>query len=302
MALNLHLLRLFASVAEAGSFSRAAQLLHISQPAVSKGVRELEHQLGLILIERGRASSSRLKGETGIRLTEGGAALLTHARGIFAMERTAMEDVRARVGVQRGNLTIGASTTIAGHLLPPFLATFSTQHPAVTLRLVVGNTQWVCDELTECHIDLALVEGPVDDDRIAVVKWKDDPLVIVAPPTAELAMKRARADTLSAQPWIMREPGSGTRQATEALCKANGIQARPWMELASNAAIARTVASGVGVAMLPRTVVAELLALGTLRQVNFAAQQPLSRPLFLLHLKARPLTPAASRMAELLRA
>jgi len=295
MVLNLHLLRIFAAVAEAGSFSRAAQRLHISQPAVSKGVRELEHQLGMVLIERVRP-----KAEGGLPLTEGGAALLTHARSIFALERVALEDVRARVGARRGTLTIGASTTIAGHLLPPYLATFSLRHPQVQLKLVVGNTRWIGEQLGECRIDLALVDGPVDDERLAVTRWKDEPMVIVTQPTSDLASRRAKAETLSAERWILREPGTGTRRATDALCQANGIETTAWMELASNAAIARTVASGVGISMLPRCVVAELLALGTLKQVHFRGAQPLLRPLFLLSLKARPLTPAASRMVDLL--
>jgi len=292
MAMNLHLLRLFVAVAEAGSFSRAAEGLWISQPAVSKGIRELEHQLDLTLIERGTGK--------GFRLTEAGASLLTHARGIFAMERAALDDVRARVGVQRGSLTIGASTTVASYWLPPYVAAFCAAYPAVVPRVTVGNTQWVCEQLLECRIDMALVEGRVDEERIEVSEWKADPLTLVVATGSELPRRAVTAEVLSRQNWILREPGSGTRQATEALCAANGIAALPWMEMASNEAIARTVASGVGISMLPRVVVADMLALGTLRELKLAGGAALSRPLYRLALKNRPLAPAALKMAGLL--
>src|SRR5208282_5318397 len=100
--MNLHLLRVFLAVAERRSFSRAAEQLHISQPAVSKGVQTLEAELDLSLIERGLGSGR------GLRLTEGGAALAEHARGIFALEKAATEEVRARVGLKRGRLLVGA--------------------------------------------------------------------------------------------------------------------------------------------------------------------------------------------------
>ena len=292
--MNLHLLRLFVAVAEAGSFSRAAEGLWISQPAVSKGIRELEHQLDLTLIERGAGK--------GFRLTEAGASLLTHARGIFAMERAALDDVRARVGVQRGSLTIGASTTVASYWLPPYVAAFCAAYPAVVPRVTVGNTQWVCEQLLECRIDLALVEGRVDEERIEVSEWKADPLTLVVAANSDLPRRAVTAEVLGRQNWILREAGSGTRQATEALFAAHGIAALPWMEMASNEAIARTVASGVGISMLPRVVVADMLALGTLRELKLKLEggAVLSRPLYRLALKSRPLAPAALKMVELL--
>lgn len=299
MTMNLHLLRLFVAVAEAGSFSRAAEKLHLSQPAVSKGLRELEHQLDLVLIERSSGATRGAGGARGLRLSEAGTALLAHARGIFALERAALDDVRARVGVQRGTLTVGASTTVASYWLPPYIAAFCQAYPAVLPRVMVGNTQWVCEQLLDCNVDLALVEGQVEDEQIEVSNWKSDPLAIVAAMDSALPRRSVSAAMLARQNWILREPGSGTRQATEALCAANGIDARPWMEMASNEAIARTVAAGVGISLLPRVVVADMLALGSLRELRLSGAA-LSRPLYRLGLKARPLVPAARKMVELL--
>lgn len=296
MQLNLHLLRLFVAVAEAGSFSRAAEALWISQPAVSKGISELEHQLDLALLERGQGGSRG--GAKGIHLTEAGTALLSHARAIFAIERTALEDVRARVGVQRGSLSVGASTTVASYWLPPFIARFHAQHPFVAPKLVVGNTQWICEQLAQRSIDLALVEGEVDDDRFDTAFWRDDPLALVVPPGPAAGLQAV----LGAGRWILREPGSGTRQAAEAVLHRLGHPAAPWMEMASNEAIARTVASGLGASILPRAVVADLLQLGALQELALQGAEDLSRPLYRVTLKGRPLSPAAAGMLALLEA
>lgn len=115
-----------AAVAEHRSFSRAANTSFVSQPAVSKAVRQLEHQLDLALIERGPGGT---RGVRGVRLTESGQALFEHARGIFALERAATEEVRARVGLKRGRLVVGASTTIAGYWLPTYAARVCTTGP-----------------------------------------------------------------------------------------------------------------------------------------------------------------------------
>src|SRR5690606_38873032 len=121
MALNLHLLRLFFEVVNHSSFSRAADTLCISQSATSKGVRELENQLGLPLIDR----SPKGRSERGLRLTAEGNALYEHARGIFALERAAVDEMQERRGLLRGSVTVGASTTVAAYWLPPYLSVFS---------------------------------------------------------------------------------------------------------------------------------------------------------------------------------
>jgi LysR family transcriptional regulator, transcriptional activator of the cysJI operon len=298
MALNLHLLRVFSVVAERRSFSRAAEILFISQPAVSKAVRELEHQLDLPLIERGAGGA---RGSKGVRLTESGQALFDHARGIFALERAAVEDVRARVGLKRGRVAIGASTTIAGYWLPPYVARFLRQFPAVQLQVVVGNTQWISAALLDCRIDLALVEGPVDDSRIASVHWKDDAMLIVASMHSPLAKRRKlSAEEMNGEPWLMREPGSGTREVTQRLLRAQHINPRHTIEIGSNEAIARAAAGGAGLAMLPAVVVEDLLALRKVKALAHAKEKTFARPLYRLELRDRPLSPAARAFSQLL--
>jgi molybdate transport repressor ModE-like protein len=300
MQMNLHLLRIFAAVAEHRSFSRAASALLISQPAVSKAVRQLEHQLDLPLIERGAGGA---RGVRGVQLTESGQVLFEHARGIFALERAATEEVRARVGLKHGRLVIGASTTIAGYWLPRYAAQFAHQVPSAQLQIRVGNTEAVRQALINCEVDLALVEGQVHDERIVVTHWRDDELHIIAHPSALFSRRRPAAlERLNAQAWLLREPGSGTREVTDRLMRAQRIEPERTVEFGSNEGIARAVAAGLGLAMLPAQVVRELVRMGEVRVLTpaLAAAGSLVRPLYLLQLKERPPSPLAREFCGLL--
>lgn len=296
--INLHLLRLFFVVAEQRSFSRAAEKLFISQPAVSKAVRELENQLGLPLIERNAGGTRSGKG---MRLTESGQAMFDHARGIFALERAALEDVRARIGLERGQLIIGASTTVAGYWLPEYVARFMQAYPSVQLEVRVGNTQQISEQLIDCNIDLALVEGAVNDERIMAVHWHDDELRIVARHDAPLARKRKPGtELLNKEVWLLREAGSGTREFSERMLQQHDIQPQHIIEFGSNEGIVRAVAAGLGVGMVPTRTAREHYMLKEIRAVNYPRSGTFLRPLFLLTLHDRPLSPLARALCEML--
>ncbi|GGX34095.1 LysR family transcriptional regulator [Pigmentiphaga litoralis] len=292
MQLNLHLLRIFHRVALRQSFSRASEDLFISQPAVSKAVRELEHLLELPLIERGAGGP---RGSKGVRLTESGAALFDHARGIFALERAAVEDIDLRIKLRRGTLTLGASTTIASYWLPPTLGRFAESYPLASPRVVVGNTHEVVEQLLDCRVDLALVEGHVDDPRIDVAHWRDDEMVIVVPMDFSAGIDRLRAAR-----WIVREEGSGTGEASAAQLAALEIVPQERLEVGSNEAIARMVAAGMGAAILPRVAIEDLVALKRLAILSVTPGKPLLRPLYRLTLRDRPKSPVAASFEALL--
>jgi molybdate transport repressor ModE-like protein len=292
MQLNLHLLRIFHRVALRQRFSRASEDLFISQPAVSKAVRELEHLLELPLIERGAGGP---RGSKGVRLTESGAALFDHARGIFALERAAVEDIDLRIKLRRGTLTLGASTTIASYWLPPTLGRFAESYPLASPRVVVGNTHEVVEQLLDCRVDLALVEGHVDDPRIDVAHWRDDEMVIVVPMDFSAGIDRLRTAR-----WIVREEGSGTGEASAAQLAALEIVPQERLEVGSNEAIARMVAAGMGVAILPRVAIEDLVALKRLAILSVTPGKPLLRPLYRLTLRDRPKSPVAASFEALL--
>lgn len=296
MHLNLHLLRMFQAVVEHRGFTRAAAALHVSQSAVSKGIRELEHQLDLPLIERGGGGA---RGSRGVRLTDGGQALYEHARGIFALEHAAAEDVRDRVGLRKGRLRVGASTTVAGYWLPSCLAGFTQRYPDIQFELLVGNTGEIAKAVIDCRIDVAFVEGTVDDPRIAATLWKHESLQVVVA-TASPLDKRRRPSVaeLSRQTWLVREVGSGTRQVAESLLRSRAIAPRRTIEVGSNEAIARAVAAGAGVALLPAVVVEDLVAIGRVRAVDVGQGDDILRPLFRLELVNRPRSPALQSFVD----
>lgn len=313
MKLNLHLLRVFYCVASEGSFSAAARSLFISQPAVSKGVSELERQLDLVLIDRGGAKPGQK-----MKLTEAGAALYEHARAIFSLEHAAIEEIQTRIGLKRGELVIGASTTIASYWLPHYLQRFARQWPDIGLKVVAANTQSIVEDLFDCRLDLALVEGPVQKSGVAYYPWKEERLVIIAPPNLfpqeafhpgsaalQATPGRARAIWLTEQDlcectWLMREAGSGTREVSALLMARLHLKPRASIEIASNEGIARGVAAGLGVAMLPFAVAEDLLALGRVVEVKLPEMPGLSRSLYRLERKDRPTSPATGAFIDIL--
>lgn len=292
MNLNLHLLRLFVAVIEHRSFSRAAEALHISQPAVSRGVRAFEEQVGNRLLDRG---------PDGIVPTEAGRILLRHAMPLFAAERAAAEDLAALRGLSTGSLRIGASTTIATWYLPRVLAAYHRVHPNVNLRLSAANTQEIVDRLVNRDLDLALVEGPVAHPSITVRRWKRDHLVWVAASRHFLARTGAplSPDCLQEQVIVVREPGSGTRDVGLAALQDHGITPRAMMEVGDTAAIKQVVVAGIGIALLSEAAVRPQLALGELAILpirDFSVTRWLSR----LSLSGRQPSAAAAMFERLL--
>ncbi len=278
-------LRAFAAVAQQGSFTLAAQALHLTQPAISKSVRELEQLLETVLLERRPRQ---------VRLTEAGAALLEHARAIFALEQAALEDLRARRGLQKGRLALGASTTIAAYWLPTYLARFAARHPGIALSLSSGNTARIAQQVLDGQVEVALVEGIVQEAGLACLPWHDEPLTLIAPPGLEVD-----TENLPGQVWVMREQGSGTAQVVEDFLRRQGWPAVRRITVGSNTAIVRMVQSGAGVALVPRIMVESLSAQGALKEVALPGGA-VTRPLFWLRLHDRPASAAREAFEALL--
>jgi DNA-binding transcriptional LysR family regulator len=229
-------------------------------------------------------------------------SLADHARGIFALEKAATEEIRARVGLKRGRLVIGASTTVAGYWLAPYLKALTSVLPDIDVRVRMGNTDVIAQALIACDIDVALVEGAVTDARVDSEHWRNDPLQVVAHPRVEfLQRSKPRLRDLDEQVWLVREAGSGTQQVAERIMLENNIRPMRTLEIGSNEGIARAVAEGLGVAILPQRVVRELIAIGEIRSLEFPELFLLTRPLFLLQLKQRPTSPLVRAFCQVLR-
>ena len=195
-------LRTFVSVAENLSFSEAAREIHISQPAVSKHIRELEGEYGAVLFER---LGNR------IRLTEAGAALLVRAKGILEEYKKMDADMRALAGDASGELRIAASTTIAQYLLPEILAGFRKRYPVVRVTMLSGNSREVETALLAGHADIGLVEGITRRSGLKYTPFAGDELVAIAGTSSASGSRESLTlEELKKVPVVLREHGSGT--------------------------------------------------------------------------------------------
>lgn len=284
--MNLHLLRIFVCAVEVNSFTKAAEQLGISQPAVSKAVRELESQLDTLLLER--------QGKY-FKPNEAGQVLFDYGKSLFAMEREASEVLRAFKNLERGRLIVGASTTVASYWLAPYLKKFSDKYPGVDVQVVGANTESVAQLLLDCAVDVALVEGAVNDERIETRLWRTEEMVAIAPSFENSTRKR----DLEQQVWILREQGSGSRNVAEQLLMNKGIQTLRTLEMNSNEAIIQAVAAGCGVGIVPKITARDQLALRRVKRFALGSGK-MERPLFRLRLPHRPLSNAALAFEALL--
>ena len=252
-------LRVFRSVAHHLNFSRAAEELLLTQPAVTQQIKALEEECGAPLFDR-----------TGghITLTPGGQALLPYAEKLKIISDEAMGAVADASGRNTGLLAIGASQTIGQYLLPNFVAWFLRENPRVTVTAMSGNSDEMLEALISRRIQLALIEGPAQRKDIHVEPFMQDHLVLVVPASHEWADHEIDVLMLKDAPLLMREFGSGSRRVVENALTRAGIKKRELntrMELDSTEGLLSAVEAGLGVAFVSRWTVRNQLALGTLK-------------------------------------
>jgi DNA-binding transcriptional LysR family regulator len=260
MSLNLHLLRLFATVVRTGSFSRAADALHISQPAISKGVRDFELQVGCRLLDRT---------PKGVRPTREGRALARHAETLFAAERAAEDELLSLRSLDSGSLRVGASTTIATYMIAEYLGVFHREYPGIDLHLIIANTRDIADLMIAHEIEIALVEGPIEDEQLVSQAWRTDAMSLVVSPQHRFAASQHAIDSseLNDEVLIVREPGSGSREVVAQALASRGIEPKRTLEIGSTEAIKQTVASGLGVSIISSATISDQVKLGRLKVV-----------------------------------
>ncbi|HEX8914915.1 MAG TPA: LysR family transcriptional regulator, partial [Humisphaera sp.] len=260
------------------SVSRAADRLLVSQPAVSKQLRELERAVGAPLFDR----LAR-----GVRPTQAGELLADYAKRIFALADEAELRLAELRGLERGTLRVGASTTIAVYLLPPVFVAFRKAYPGVTLAVEIDNATGVAERMAAGTIDVALSEGEADDGAFDATPFMTDELVAIAAPSHPLAgKKQVRAEAVCREPFVVREAGSGTRAVVERALAARGLAVQPVMAVGSTIVIKRAVAAGVGVAFVSRLACELELRTGTLVELK-VADLKIARPLYRLRVRGR---------------
>ncbi len=287
---TLRQLHTFAEVARRMSFTAAAKTLHLTQPAVSMQVRQLELAAGLPLFERvGKR----------IQLTPAGRELLNYATGVSAMLREAEDAMTALKGIGGGELAIAVVST-AKYFAPRLLAEFRRRHPEVRLRLVVNNREVVVRELGANTVDLAIMGRPPRGLDTEATAFARHPISIIASPDHPLAgRKRLPLARLSGETFIIRERGSGTRAAMEHAFAERGFRPREVLEMSSNETIKQAVMAGMGVAFLSMHTIGLELNAGRLVTLGVSGL-PVMRDWHVIHRRQKRLSPAGEHFKAFL--
>jgi len=269
-------LQVFHTVARLLSFTKAAETLHMTQPAVTFQIRQLEEHFNTRLFDR---THNR------ISLTEAGDKVYEYSDKILALYGEMDNKVRELTGDVSGVLLIGASTTIAEYVLPSLLGEFKLKYPSVNIRLSVSNSVGVVHMVENNTVDVGIVESPITNKNLAVeVCWHDN-LVFICPPDHELAKEKSiPVAKLKDLPYVCREEGSGTREFICAHLKANNISMQDLhvnLEVGSPEAIKSAVEAGLGVSVVSVATVAKELKLHTL--VALPLDPPLERPFSIVY-------------------
>lgn len=291
MRYSLRQLEIFCAVARTLSYTRAAEELNLTQPAVFTQVRQLEDSVGTPIIER---IGKRLF------LTDAGRLVLDSARTILG-EAGRMDQALADLrGLSRGRLRISIVST-AKYDVPARLGVFCAQHPGIDVVLNVWNREELLGRLTNNEDDLYILGTPPDNLDIIAEPFADNPLVLVAAPDHPLASRKGLVvGDLRDQPFLMRETGSGTRIAAERFFSAAGLRPSVRMELGANEAIKQAAAAGLGLAVLSRGTVELELKVGVLKQLDVEGF-PILRRWYVAYLSGKRLSVAAQAFLTQLR-
>lgn len=259
----------FCRVVETGGFSRAGELVGLSQPAVTRQVAALEAELGAQLLDR----TSRQ-----FRLTPAGEVVYERARRLAKGVTELREAVNDLVHPERGRVMIGAVTTVGVGILPPILAEFGRQYPAVRISIKAGRTAEILERVLEGEIDLAIMTTPALHSRLISIPLMQDPVVLVCSPERRKALPDPLPlAMLSELEMISFQAPSRFRTLVDAVLEQQGVYPNVTMEFDSHEAVKLMVESGFGVAMVPRSAVREDLASGRLEEVRVAGLPPIAR-------------------------
>jgi LysR family transcriptional regulator, low CO2-responsive transcriptional regulator len=286
--LTLRQLKVFEAVARHLNYTRAAEELHLTQPAVSMQTKQLEESLGVALFEQlGKR----------IHLTEAGIEVLGYARSV-TQQLDELEGVLNRMkGLGGGRLRISVATT-ANYFIPTLLGSFSRRYPDVTVSLDVTNRETLLRQLNENTVDLVVMGQPPAEADVEAQAFMDNPLVVVAPPDHPLAKQRKiPLARLQEETFLVRESGSGTRIAMERFFNERGMRLRTGMEVGSNEAIKQSVQAGLGLGLLSHATIEQELTLKRLVVLD-VADLPIMRHWFVVHRRGKRLSAVAEAFKQ----
>lgn len=276
-----HKLRVFCTVAETKSFSKASEIIRLTQPAVSLQIQALEEIYGTKLFNRSGCI---------ITLTPAGEVLYKYAKELITLYTAAEKELGAFTGQVKGVVTIGASSTIGNYVLPAVIAEFRKKYPKVAVHLVTANTKTIVDYLNAGGIDIALVEGEVKKQKLIVEKLIPDEMVLIMHPLHPWARKsNVSIFDVAKEPFIFREEGSGTRQMIEKYLIKHGISPQSIkivFIMGSTESIKSAVEEGLGVSIVSKWAAKKEIRYGTLKTASLKEDR-FMRDFSLLYRKAK---------------
>ncbi|RAT98965.1 LysR family transcriptional regulator [Brevibacillus sp. Leaf182] len=253
--MDQHLL-VFVTVADRQNFSRAAEELHMTQPAVSQYIHALERTIGTKLLERSNKY---------VRLNKAGEIVYHHAREILGLYTRMQSLVDDLMNTPSGHLTIGASYTYGEYVLPHVIARLRQYYPMITPTITIHNSTVIAELVAKRQLDVGIVEGEYVDEKMCVEPFADDRMYLIASPEHRLAgQTEVSIDELMKETWIVREEGSGTREAAEKMFRQLQFTPQKRMEFGSTQVIKESVEAGLGISLLSYWAIRKERRLGTL--------------------------------------
>jgi DNA-binding transcriptional LysR family regulator len=291
MRMTFRQLQIFRAVCESRSYSRAAEEMALTQPAVSLQIRQLEELLGQPLFDYIAKK---------LYLTPAAEALLRASEDVFGRLEALDMQLSDLQGSLQGQLSLAVESS-AKYLVPHLFAAFREQHPEVSLQLVVVNHAQAVRRLSASRDDLLIMSQPPSDQALDFFPFLINPIIAIAPPQHPLcALQKLRLSDLSAFPLLVREPGSGTRRACEEYCHQKRAHFAQTVEVGATEAQVEAAIAGLGLALLPRHAVRLELAQGLLRELP-VEELPLQRSWCVVHPRGKHLSPVAQAFREFIR-
>ncbi|EJW17778.1 LysR family transcriptional regulator [Paenibacillus alvei] len=254
-------MKVYVAVVEQRNFSRAAELLHLSQPGVSQHIRNLEQEFGVQLIHRSPKH---------VKLTEAGEILYKHAKEMIARYEAAREDIGLLRDEVTGSLRIGASFTIGEYILPRIVASFARQYPSVDVQVTIANTEQIAQSVRANELDIGLVEGKIEykDLQLGTPFMEDEMVLVVSPNHSFASMPTIEPSMLHDEVWVLREQGSGTRAYSDQFMSDLKLHIKRSYVFNSSQSVKEAVMAGLGIAMLSYWVIRKEQEHGELRLVH----------------------------------
>lgn len=290
MHVTLRQLEAFITVARHLSFTRAAEEMNLTQPAVSMQIKQLENQLGQPLFD--------IKGKK-IHLTEAGRDVRHYARSILQKIDDMKAGLQSLAGLERGNLSISVATT-AHYFAPKLLSIFCQRYPGVNVKLDVTNRESLISQLENNTVDMIIMGRPPEDITVEAGAFMENPLVLITPSSHAFTREKSiQLNRLETEVFLVREKGSGTRKAMEMFFNQHGIRMTTGMEVSSDEAIKHSVQAGLGLGIMSRDAVHNELQLGLL-SVPDVLHFPIMRHWYVMHRKGKRLSAIAQAFKDFL--